>query len=352
MTLLHLWTIAQLDRTHRALQGMSPAALALSFDDSVMPIGSPGRSTQAGTVTSVASKAPLPTIETPTVPPAKPAAHDAAAVEMMTTPLSYRHSLEMTVSAAGTFLLGGLALAMIFSIARSGPRRTNAATGATVGDPVRLLAGLAEQTRHDARETVHAMRTPISIIIGYSDMLKRSVPPDNAKAQRAIEAINVSTVRLNGIVDETWARALAVANLMQRERELVVLREVAASIVGINPARFVICDAAIDTSAHGPRAAIEEVVRAMIETFAAEGPDAKAATIRFAGGDSTIGLQVRRAEADPKATAVDDLSRNRWPRLHEAARTARLLGGRVTVLVAEGRLQQAMVELPSAPRSG
>jgi hypothetical protein len=60
MALLHLWTNDQLAHTHTALQRMSP------------------------------------------MPPAKTTAHDAVAVEMSTTPLSLRHSLEMTVSAAGT----------------------------------------------------------------------------------------------------------------------------------------------------------------------------------------------------------------------------------------------------------
>ena len=124
-------------------------------------------------------------------------------------------------------------------------------TGGTFYEPARVLAGLAEQTRRDACETVHAMRTPISTIIGYADLLKRWVPPDNAKAWFAIEAINVSADRLNRIVDEAWARALAVANLMQSHRERVVLRELAASIVGTKSAHFVIRDAAIESSAYG-----------------------------------------------------------------------------------------------------
>jgi hypothetical protein len=352
MPLLHLWAIDQLDRSQRAFHRMSPATLALSFDDPVTPSGSPKCSTQAGTITSVGSNAPPPWVAPPNVPLAKPIAHDAAAVEMLTTPLSYWHSLEVMLSSGGTLLLGGAALAMIFSIARGGQRDTIAAAGGTLGELARVLAGLAEQTRRDARETVHDMRTPISIILGYSSMLKRSVPPDNAKAWRAIEAINVSIVDLNGIVDEAWARALAVANVLQSERELVALRELAASIVGTSSARFVICDAAIETSVHGPRAAIEEVVRAVIETFAAEGPDGKIPMIRFAAGDGTIGLQVGRAEANLKAAAVDDLGLNRWPRLHEAARAVRLLGGSMDVLATNDRLQRVTVELPSAPRSG
>jgi hypothetical protein len=351
LPLLHLWTIDQLDRTYRAYYRMSPATPALTFDDSVTPTGAPKRSTQAGTVTNIASSAPPSKAGAPNVSLAKPTAHDPAAVGML-TPLSYWHSLEMMVSSAGTLLLGGLAFAMIFSIARSGPRGINPAAGGILGEPVRALAGLAEQTRLDARETVHAMRTPISVIIGYSDILRRSVAPDDAKARRAIEAIDISTARLNGIVDEAWARALAVANLMQSERDVVVLREVAASIAGIGSERFVICDAAIATSVHGPRAAIEEVVRIVIETFAAEALGGKTATIRFAGGDGTIGLQVRRAEADLKAAAVDDMGLNRWPGLREAARTARLLGGGMAVLATDDRLQQVTVELPSAPRSG
>jgi signal transduction histidine kinase len=352
MPLLHLWTIDQLDRTYRALHRLSPATLALSFDDRVTPNGSAKRSTQAGTITSVASNAPLRTVETTNERPAKPAAHVAAAAEMLTTPSSYWHSLEMMVSSAGTLLLGGVALAMICSIARDGRRDTIAAAGGALGEPVRLLAGMAEQTRRDARETVHAMRTPISTIIGFAALLKRSVPPDNAKAWRAIEAIEVSTARLNSMVDEAWARALAVANLMQSHRERVVLRELAASIIGTSSARFVTCDAAIETSVYGPRAAIEEVVRAVIEAFAAEGPDGKPAMISFAAGDGTIGLQVERAEADLNTTTADDLGLDRWPRLHEAARTARLLGGSMEVLAREQRLLRAIVELPSAPRSG
>jgi signal transduction histidine kinase len=327
MPLLHLWTIDQLDRTYRA------------------------RSTQATTITSVASNVPLRTAETTNERPAKPAAHVAAAAEILTTSLSSWHSFEMMVSSAGTLLLGGLALVMICSIARDGRRDAIATAGGALGEPVRLLAGMAEQTRRDARETVHAMRTPISTIIGFAGMLKRSIPPDNAKAWHAIEAIDVSSVQLNGIVDEAWQRALTVVNLMQSQRERVVLRELTSSIVGTGAARFATCDAAIETSVYGPPAAIEEVVRAVIEAFAAEGLDGKPA-LRFVAGDGTIGLQVERAGADLNTTTVDDLGLDRWPGLHEAARTVRLLGGRLEVLATEERLQRAIVELPSAPRSG
>ena len=102
-----------------------------------------------------------------------------------------------------------------------------------------------------------------------------STTPLSLRHSLEMTASNVSTVQLNGIIDETWARALAVANLMQSERELVVLCEVAAAVVGTSSAGFVICDAAIDTSAHGPRAAIEDVVRAVPETFAAEEPNGR-----------------------------------------------------------------------------
>ena len=316
MPVLHLWAIDQLHGTHRALHRMSPATLALPFDD------------------SIGSNGPLPAVETPT------------------TRSSYWNSLEMMASSAGSVLLGGLALAMIFGIARGGPWDAIAAAGGTLGEPMRALAGLAEQTRRDVRDTVHAMRTPIAIIMSSSDMLKRSVPPDNAKALRAIDAIDACTLRLNGILDGAWARALAAANLMQSQHELIALRDVAASIVGPGSVRFVICDAALETSVYGPRPAIEELVRAVIETFAAEGPDAKAPMIRFAVGDGTIELQVGRADADLKAAPVDDLGSDRWRRLHEAARTARLLGGSMDVLATNDQLQRVSVELPSAPRSG
>jgi signal transduction histidine kinase len=232
----------------------------------------------------------------------------------------------------------------------AGGGRSDAATraGRTLGEPVRVLAGMAEQTRRDACETAHAMRTPIAIIIGYATMLKRWIPPDDAKARRGIEAIDVSAVRLNNIVDEALARDLAVADLMQTRRELVVLRDLIASIVGANSTHFMICDAAIAASVYGPRTAIEEVVRTVIEAFAAQGP----ATIRFAAGDGTIGLQVDRTDVDPRAAAADDLDLNRWPRLRQAARTARLLGGALKVRATEQRLQRAIVELPSAPHSG
>jgi hypothetical protein len=61
MPLLHLWTIDQLDRTYRA------------------------RSTQAATITRAASNVPLRTAETTNERPAKPAAHVAAAAEILTT---------------------------------------------------------------------------------------------------------------------------------------------------------------------------------------------------------------------------------------------------------------------------
>jgi signal transduction histidine kinase len=336
MPLLHLWTIDRLDRSYKAL----------SFDDPVKLNASAERSSQAST-TSVASNLPLRTVQSANARPEEPAAHDAAAAAMPTTPLSSWQSLEM-MSWAGNLLLGAFALAMICSIARGGSSDATALVGGTLGEPVRVLAGMAEQTRRDACETAHAMRTPISIIIGYAAILKRWTPSDDAKARRGIEAIDVSAVRLSSIVDEALTKALAVADLMQTRRELVVLRELTASIVGTSSTHFVMCDAAIETSVYGPRTAIEEVVRAVIEAFAAEGP----AMIRFAAGDGTIELQVDRADTDLTGAAADDLGLNRWPRLDQAARTARLLGGSLGVLATEGQLQRAIVELPSARRSG
>ena len=329
MALLHLWTIDQLDRTYRT------------------------RGTQATTIAGVASNVPLRTAETTNERPAELTAGVAATTEMLKAALPFWPFPEMMVSSAGTLLLGGLALAMICSIARDGRHDAVAAAGAALGEPVRLLAGIADQTRRDARETVHALRTPISTIIGFAGMLKRSIPPDNAKAWHAIEAIDISSVQLNRIVDEAWARALTVAKLMQSQRERVVLRELTSSIVGTGSPCFATCDAAIETSVYGPPAAIEEVVRAVIEAFAAEGLDGRPA-IRFAAGDDTIGLQVERAGADLNlnTTTVDDLGLARWPGLHEAARTVRLLGGSLEVLATEERLQRAIVELPFAPRSG
>lgn len=346
LAVVHLWTIDRLDAFHLAGYRASTAPLARSFKVDDLPARSPLRSGNVGSATTAsAGKAPPEAL----VPvPVVPASRDTASGELQTAPLPYWHSRELILSLASFVVLLGLALAMIVSIARSGVREPVRLLAQVAIQPANLvpeLARLAEQTRADAREGVHAMRSPIAILMGYSDALKRSIPTDNVKAWRAVNAMEVATARLNRAVDEVWARADGLASLLQAERESLDLCDLASSIAAEAPNRHIVFPAPALRRVLAPRTSLEKAVRSTFEVFTADS-DAASVLAACSQTRSSVRLTVRR-DGPLQGEPVDDIGLKRWPDLRETARLVGVLGGQLTARATTSKLQEVVLDFPS-----
>lgn len=341
---IHFWTIERLDVVHRTTQRTSAASLVRSFSvDS--PSAARTGAIEAATATSSA-KAPKPMERLGPVSMV-PASRDTASAELLTAPLSYWHSREVMLSFGGSVLLFGVAFTMVVSIARSAAREPGrlspAAAAAPSAEPLPLLARAAEQARSDAGDAVHAMRTPIATIMGYCDVLKRSIPPDNKKAWRAVQAMDNSTARLNRAVDEAWVKADSLASLLQAKHEVVDLCDLARAVTAEASDRYIVGPAPAARHVFAPRTSLEDALRAVFEAFEADSDEGNVLVACSAAAGNLIRLTVSRDEP-VQGELVDGVALKRWPALREAVRLSGLLGGEVRVRATPTRLREAVLE--------
>lgn len=344
LPVVHLWTIDRLDAFHRMSHRTSAASLARSFgvdDPPTLRTGTLESATATGT-----GKGHLP-IERPV--PVVPSAGDTASAELLTAPLSYWNSEEVMLSFGGSALLVGLALTMVVSIARSAarePDRLLPVATAPSADSMPELARLAEQARADADDAVHAMRTPIATIMGYSDALKRSISPENAKAWRAVQAMDASTARLNRALDEAWTRADCLASLLQARREAVDLCDLARAVAAEASDRYIVGPAPAARYVLAPRQSLEETVRTVFEAFSADSDEGAVLAACSEAAGNLVRLTVSR-DGPVQGEPVDAVVLMRWPTLSKAARLAGLLGGELLARATTGRLQEAVLQFPA-----
>lgn len=65
---------------------------------------------------------------------------------------------------------------------------------------VRSLRGSAEALRAQAEENAHAVKSPLAVITQSMEPLKRALPQHDAPAQRAVELIEQSAIRLGALI--------------------------------------------------------------------------------------------------------------------------------------------------------
>ena len=70
---------------------------------------------------------------------------------------------------------------------------------------------MARAMRAAADETAHALKGSLATIQSSVEPLRRAVPPDNRRAQRAIELIEAALGRLNDLVETAHRRDCALA---------------------------------------------------------------------------------------------------------------------------------------------
>ncbi|HLI12292.1 MAG TPA: HAMP domain-containing sensor histidine kinase [Alphaproteobacteria bacterium] len=99
----------------------------------------------------------------------------------------------------------------------------------------RLVASLrssAQALRLAAQETAHAFKTPLGIIAQSVEPLRRGIPPENARARRAIELIDRSIDRLDGLVSAARQLDETIADSINPPRERIPLSELVEEITG------------------------------------------------------------------------------------------------------------------------
>jgi two-component system, OmpR family, sensor histidine kinase ChvG len=97
---------------------------------------------------------------------------------------------------------------------------------------VATLRSSALALRFAAQETAHALKTPLGIIAQSVEPLRRSLAKDDARAQRALELIDRSIDRLDGLVSAARRLDETIADSINPPREYVPLSALVAEIVG------------------------------------------------------------------------------------------------------------------------
>ena len=90
---------------------------------------------------------------------------------------------------------------------------------------VGTLQGSALAIRNAAEENAHAFKTPIAVIAQSLEPLKRAIPPENSRGQRALQLVERSIEKLDALVSAARRMDEAIAELINPPREDVDLSD-------------------------------------------------------------------------------------------------------------------------------
>ena len=96
---------------------------------------------------------------------------------------------------------------------------------------IEALNRSAAEIRRTAEDNAHAFKTPIAVIRQSLEPLRRTLPPDNQRAQRAIGLVESSLDRLDGLVASARRLDEATADLIAKPRVPVDLARVISRLV-------------------------------------------------------------------------------------------------------------------------
>src|SRR5215472_13915967 len=108
--------------------------------------------------------------------------------------------------------------------------------GAEFDRMVDALHRSAAEIRRTAEENAHAFKTPIAVIRQYLEPLRRAVPEDNQRAQRAFTLVERSLDRLDGLVAAARGLDEATDNLLAQPRVPVDLGKIIGVLIQIQSA--------------------------------------------------------------------------------------------------------------------
>lgn len=291
------------------------------------------------------------------------------AIAPVTSPLAASSSFwlvsETTLALLSTIILFSTALGLVGSAALAAgrmpsPQGSNRHAVAPVADASgvdrhevsRDASRLAEQVRVDIGEMVHAMRSPIAVVVAYAERLKSVVSVGDLRAYRAVEAVGISGAQLNELLDGAWRKENELAALFLAERYPVDLAEILRNAVeeeseSLDPARVVVGDARV-SNVSAPPGVLERIVDECLSTMLSDRSCVRVvATVETARGLACLHLAAERdpSTAIPAADEMDVLEE--MPLFVHAARTVTLLGGNLTVVPGEGGARSITMTLPA-----
>jgi two-component system sensor histidine kinase ChvG len=108
----------------------------------------------------------------------------------------------------------------------------------------------AADIRRAAEDNAHAFKTPIAVIRQSIEPLRRALPPDNQRAQRALGVVEHSLDRLDGLVASARSLDEATADLIAKPRVPVDLGQVIGGLIQIRSALLASRDVSIVLASH------------------------------------------------------------------------------------------------------
>jgi len=115
---------------------------------------------------------------------------------------------------------------------------------------VEALHRYAADIRQTAEDNAHAFKTPIAVIRQSIEPLRRALPQDNQRAQRAIGVLEHSLDRLDGLVASARRLDEATADLIAEPRTPVDLGRVIGGLIQIRSAILADHDVSIILASH------------------------------------------------------------------------------------------------------
>ena len=363
----NLWVVEALDRQHHGKRdGASPLTTHLSA------LNDPGklREDLSGQEPKSSSEQGKPSDTTQRAREFGTVQSTVVAIAPIASPLTASPSFgfvsEPTVALLSNAVLFSAALAFLLSAVLAAGRPSSrpgsagpaqATTAGAVQAEQREVScdahRLAGQLRCDIGEMTHAMRSPIAVITAYAERLKNVIPANDARAQRAIEAVGVSGSQLNELLDNAWHRGHELASLFLAERQPVdlatILRDATAEEDETLQAEHVAMGTAEASSVWAPPGALEKVVDELLDTILCNRPHAPViATVETANGLARLHLAFEGAPAATASSTETTSSLEGMPLLMSANRTVAMLGGNLTATADENGVSSITMVLPSS----
>ena len=220
------------------------------------------------------------------------------------------------------------------------------------------LRQFAEQLRHDSRDMVHSMRTPLGTIMGCVDALRREVPPGNARALRAVQFIAISTQRLSAMTDASLRSNRELADLLVAPRLRLdlggLVREAVERHVGVAAIAYRLdCQFEDGVVVRAPAGVLEAAVDALLLLVRSAASPGSTMTVaatadgKLARLDVGRGQGLRTAEEIERSMPADDAGSEQLQGACDSIRRSiTLLGGGLECHVNESGDWSIMISLP------
>ena len=249
---------------------------------------------------------------------------------------------------------------------------------------VEALHRYAADIRQTAEDNAHAFKTPIAVIRQSIEPLRRALPQDNQRAQRAIGVLEHSLDRLDGLVASARRLDEATADLIAEPRTPVDLGRVIGGLIQIRSAILADHDVSIILASHdltlsadllpglfvlGTEEMIETIVENLIENAVSFSPAGSEILVhlardgRFAHltiSDQGAGVPAEQLErifdryySERRAEAAGDATSSYFGiGLWIAHRNVEAMGGTIEAENLEPQGLAIHVRLPLAPERG